>query len=947
MNSTRTPRSWGLARLLALSLPAFAASAAFAQATGETGETVKLEKFVVTGSTIPTPEGETFSPVTVYSPNAMARLGAAMPIEVVRSLPGYTGAVATEQRTNGGTGAAGVNLRGLAGTLTLLDGKRTASFDNFNLLPLIAIDRIEVVKDGAGSVYGSDALSGVFNTELIKHYEGEKVDFYYGNTTDKDAGVIRGGFIVGAKRGKLDAVVAGEYYSRNALYSNDRFPSNNADTRPLGGKNGGSPTFSGRTTARIGSSTAAVQALTLKPGVTIPLSANDYVVFDTSATTSNQFLNFRQYTPSIPPSERWNAYGRINWQITEKIEAHARLLYANETFHSGLAPSPMPGTNNAAGNALRNATRLSPHIPVGLFLNGTAADADNVGTQVGTTPFRTIVMGPRTQTFDRDAWDLTVGLHGRFGDTWTWNLDYVYGWFYRVQNQAGAPGRTKLVAHILDGSYNPFALDTVAGTGPTGVHFDNPAALADSAASGNTWIKAPKRGATYNMAGNVMTIPAGDVKIGFGADYYRDDSSTIPDPIFFTGDLLGLNGSNPTVSRGYGAGAFAELVVPLVGADMKIPFVKKATLNLQGRYDYQTAEGYAGGNTGAPIGHSFTAHNPKVGLQWTVTDELLLRGTWGTGFRLPTLAQLFAAPGTSSPQLRDPLGFPIPNQTSITTSGNPNLSPEKSKTYSFGVVYSPKAISGLSFVIDYYYGSINGLVGEGSQYILNINAATQGSTFVAGNPATINPNATFANLITRSPSGSVTTVASTNFNISSRETTGVDWAVTYIWPWKDLGKFTTRVEWNTALTWDLTPVVGAPKQSFLGVYLDVSNNAISPGSIPKHKGFVTQTWEKGNWSAQLTANYISKLQDDPNFSTVTGTIRYVDSWLTWDGQVAYELHGGPGWRSWLDETTVRVGASNILDEDAPFAAGAFNDSYDVTTHSNKGRFVYIQLTKKF
>lgn len=944
MNSTRTPRSWGLARLLALTLPAFAATAALAQSTDET---VKLEKFVVTGSTIPTAEGESFSPVTIFSPNQMARSGAAMPIEVVRALPGYSGAVATEQRTNGGTGAAGVNLRGLAGTLTLLDGKRTASFDNFNLLPLIAIERIEVVKDGAGSVYGSDALSGVFNTELVKHFEGEKVDFYYGNTTDKDAGVIRGGFIVGAKQGKFDAVVAAEYYSRNALHSNDRFPSSNADTRPLGGKNGGSPTFSGRTTARVGSSTGTVQALTLKPGVSIPLTAADYEVFDTSATTSNQFLNFRQYTPSIPAQERWNAYARINWAITEKLNAHARLLYANDSFSSGLAPSPMPGNNAAAANALRNATRLSPHIPVGLFLNGTTADADPVGTQVGTTPFRTIAMGPRTQTFDRNAWDLTVGLHGRFGDSWSWNLDYVYGWFYRVQTQAGAPGRTKLVAHILDGSYNPFALDTVAGTGPTGVRFDNPAALADSAASGKTWIKAPKRGVTYNMSGDVMSIPAGEIKVGFGADYYRDDSSTIPEAIFFTGDLLGLNGSNPTVSRGYGTGAFAELVVPLVSSEMKIPFVKKASLNLQGRYDYQTAEGYAGGNTGAPIGHSFTAHNPKVGLQWTVTDDLLLRGTWGTGFRLPTLAQLFAAPGTSNPQLRDPLGFPIPNQTAITTSGNPNLSPEKSKTYSFGLVYSPKAVSGLSFVVDYYYGSINGLVGEGSQYILNINAADQGAGFVAGNAATINPNAMFANLITRSPTGSVTTVASSQFNISARETTGVDWAVTYVWPWRDFGKFTSRVEWNTALTWDLIPVVGAPAQSFLGVYLDVSNNAISPGSIPRHKGFFTQSWEKGNWAAQITANYISKLQDDPNFSTVTGTIRYVDSWLTWDGQVSYEFKGGDGWRRWLDDTTVRLGASNILDEDAPFAAGAFNDSYDVTTHNNKGRFVYAQITKKF
>ncbi len=946
MNSTRTPRSWGLARLLALSLPAFAATAAIAQDnTGSNDDTVKLEKFVVTGSSIPTPEGETFSPVTVFSPNEMARKGAAMPIEVVRALPGFNGAVATEQRTNGGTGAAGVNLRGLAGTLTLLDGKRTASFGDFNLLPLIAIERIEVVKDGAGAIYGSDALSGVFNTELVKRYEGTKVDFYYGNTTDKDAGVIRGSFITGATAGKFNVVLAAEYYDRNALHSNDRFPSNNADTRALGGKNGGSPTFSGRTTARVGSASNPVQSLSLKPGVSIPLSSADYEVFDTSATTSNQFLNFRQYTPSIPAQDRTSLYGRVNWQISDQIDAYARLLYSTSTFTSGLAPSPMPGTG-AAGTALRNATRLSPHIPVGLFLAGTAADVDSVGTQVGTTPFRTISMGPRLQIFDRDAWDLTAGLHGRFGADWHWNLNYVYGWFYRVQTQSGAPGRTALVARILDGRYNPFALDSAVGTGPTGVAFNNPQALAESAAEGDTVRKAPTRGFDFNMNGSAFALPAGDVKVGFGGDYYRNDFSDIPEPIFFTGDLLGLNGSNPSVSRSYGMGAFAELVIPLASPEMKIPFVKKASINLQGRYDYQTVEGYTGGNTGAAIGRSFTAHTPKLGVQWQPVDELLVRGTWGTGFRLPTLTQLFAATGTSNPQLRDPLGFPIPNQTQITTGGNPNLSPEEAKTYSFGLVYNPKAVPGLSVVIDYYYGTITGLVGEGSQFIVNTNAAGQ-TGFVPGNPATIDPNAPFANLITRSSTGSITTVASSQFNISARETTGLDWAVTYVWPNRDLGKFTTRLEWNTTLTWDLTPVAGAAPVSYLGVYLDVSNNAISPGSIPKHKGFLTQVWEKGNWAASLTGNYISKLQDDPNFSTVTGTIRYVDAWLTWDGQVSYEFKGGEGWRKWLDETVVRVGASNILDEDAPFAAGAFNDSYDVTTHNNKGRFVYVQLTKKF
>lgn len=919
-----------------------------APATTDTAkdEPLKLESFVVTGSAIPTAEGETFSPVTVYSPGEMARFGAATPIEVLRHLPGFEGAVATEQRTNGGNGAAGVNLRGLAGTLTLLDGKRTAGFGNFNALPLIAIQRIEVVKDGAGAQYGSDALAGVFNVILASHYDGNKADFYYGNTTDKDATVMRYSAIAGYTWKKTNIVAAFESYSRNAIYSSDREPSDQSDQRFRGGQNGGSPTFSGRATARVGSATAPVQDLVLKTGLTVGLSAADFISFNPDTKTSDQMFNFRNFTPSTPEQQRRSFYGRINQKmLNDQIEVYARLLYTHDVFFNGLAPSPMP-TGGAAGTALRNAERLSPHIPVGFFISDNAASPGAVVN--GSVPFRTVALGPRQQESTRDVWDFTAGITGRFGQDWSWNLNYIYGAAYRDFLQGGAPGRTALVAKILDGSYNPWALDTATGTGPTGKAFDNPAALAASAAHGNTDIEGENKGFDFSANGTAFALPTGDVKMAFGGDYYRVDASNVPEAIFFSGDLLGLNGSTPSISRSYGAGAFLAFNIPLVSEAQKIPFVRTLKLNLEGRYDYQTVEGYQNGTSGADISRSFTAHNPKVGLQWTPVDDLLFRATWSTGFRLPSLTQLFAAPGSSVPALKDPLGFPIPNQTTITTGGNPLLSPEKSKTYSIGFVWSPKSIAGLSVTADYYYGAITGLVGEGSQFILNTNAAGQGPGFVPGNPATINPNAPFANLITRNAAGTVTTIASTQFNISARETTGVDWAVTYVWPKRDLGKFTTRVEWNTTLTWDLTPVAGAAPVSFLGIYIDTSNNAISPGSIMKHKGYVSQLWEKGRWSAVVTGNYIGKLQDNPAFVTIPASgIREIEPWVTFDAQVEYRFAGGEGWKKYLADTTLRIGGNNIADESAPFAAGAFNDGYDVGTHSNRGRFLYAQLTKKF
>lgn len=909
------------------------------------GETRQLERFVVTGSALPALEGETFAPVTIFSAPEMARLGAATPIEVVRQLPGFIGHNATEQRTSGGTGAAEVNFRGLGGALSLFDGKRTSGLVNYNVIPLIVIDRIEVLKDGAGAIYGADALAGVFNVRPVTRYEGAKVELYYGNTTRNDAGVQRAGVLFGRTVRQTNVVVASEYYRRNALHSTDRSPSNQADNRFRGGVNGGSPVFSGRATARVGSATAPVQNLVLEPGKTVGLTADDFIPFNPSPATSDQMLNFRDYTPSIPAAERASAYLRINQRLfADRVEGHVRLLHTRDRFYNGLAPAPMPLTGTA-GNALRDANRLSPHIPDGFFI------ADNVNSTPGNVtngvvPFRTIALGPRQQIYTRRVWEFSAGLDGRLGEDWTWNVDFLYGVNRRNQLQQGAPGRAKLVENILAGRYNPWALDTASGTGPTGVAFDNPAALIDSAASGDTYDVTRNRGADFDFTGPLFALPAGDARLGFGGDYYRRNFSLTPEPIFFTGDLLGLGGANPTISRGYGGGVFAEVQVPVVSPAMNIPFVRSLKFSLGGRHDEQTVEGYQDGASGAAIGGSFASRNPRAGWQWQPVRDLLWRGTWGTGFRLPSLLQLFRAPGTSHPRLIDPLGFPIASQTPITTGGNPDLTPEKSETLSVGLVWSPRSLGGLSLTADYYSGRIEGLVGEGAQFILDTNAAGQGPAFVPGNAATINPNAPFADRITRAASGAVTTVRSTNFNIAARETTGVDWALAWLWPARDAGRLTTRLEGNTTLTWDLTPRPGQPPASFLGKYIDPAQNAISPGSIPRHRGALSQSWEKDGWSAYLRINYVGRLEDNPAF-TAGNVLRHIEAWPTCDFSIAHRFDGGPGWGRWLANTALRLGAINVTDEPAPFAAGASNDSYDASTHSNRGRFIYTRITRTF
>ena len=236
------------------------------------------------------------------------------------------------------------------------------------------------------------------------------------------------------------------------------------------------------------------------------------------------------------------------------------------------------------------------------------------------------------------------------------------------------------------------------------------------------------------------------------------------------------------------------------------------------------------------LGSTFVFGQTSATKSPVASGQLFVRGTWGTGFRLPTLVPLFNAPRRlESPAYRH-ARLLHSHEVADLDGRKCESGPEKSKTDSCGFVYSPKAISGLSINADYYFGEIKGLVGEGAQYILNVNAADQGAGFVRGNPATINPNAPFAALITPAASGSVQSVACTNFNLSSGQTTGEDYAVTYVWSGHQSGMFTRWADWNTVLTWDLTPVPGSPSQSNVGSYVDTSNNAISPGSVPKQKG---------------------------------------------------------------------------------------------------------------
>ena len=937
MNSTRTPRTWGLARLLALTLPVFAAQAAFAQDTAAP-DAVKLETYVVTGSLLPKTEGETFVPLTTYSADKLLQFGASTPVEGLRSLPSFFGATNTELDSNGGDGSATVNLRGLGGTLTLVNGRRAFGFEDLNLLPIDAIQQIDILKDGAGSVYGADALAGVVNIVLKKKWVGSRLRVNYGLSDNNDARQYDASFLVGTAfdGNKGYITVTGSYADKDTLFARDRKLSANADGRPFGGQNGGSPTFAGH----IG---GAASGILLNTGVIFPTSAADYHPFN----PSTESFNFRLFSPSIPGQERKLIHFASGYELYGKqVEPYVEFDWANQYTDNGLAPAPFALPNATARNSVYN-----PFGAPGTTIPG------------NTVRYRPTDVEIRRTIFDKTDYRAVIGLKGSFDNGWGYDAAALKADDKSKRTEKNGILRSAIVAETDAGRFNPFARAGSTGTF-RGSSWDNTKAITAALASGQKPIRDTLKTYDFKLFGPAMELPAGKVDVALGYEWRKTHSTFTPSAVYFSGDLLGFNSGNPRDASSKNQAFFGEASIPIVSAKNNVAMIKELSVTANLRFDNASVHDNING-----LGRSFGSDTRRFGVRYQPLDDLVLRATYGTGFRVPDLDDLFDAPGNNFPTLTDPLRFPIGQQTDVATQGNPNLTPETSVSKGVGFIYSPKGAPGLNITVDFYRTKLGGLVSDGAQFILNQNAATQGAGFPIVTPTSVvtDPNALFANRIRRDPvTGALddqvgSAIDSTNFNVASRTSTGLDYSITYRQPKNSWGQLTHLLEFNQVLTWDLVPETGSPKQDFVGKFVDTASNALAPGSIPRWKGFYNLLWEKNAWTVSFTANYINAVLDDPNtlFLGADGNPAKLDlktglvvpsndvkmeRYVTFDIVVSYEFKTD---NKWLKGTTLRVGVQNIGDEPPPFSSGAFNDNYDTSLYSTRGRFFNFGVVKTF
>jgi outer membrane receptor protein involved in Fe transport len=869
----------------------------------ETNAPTQLKPTVVTGSLLPTFETITAAPVDVYTIEEIERTGVDSVPELIRRLPAISGnASFGDSRGNGGDGSAAVGLRNIPlGTLVLINGRRIAPNQlplaanvDINTIPLAAIDRIEVLKDGASAIYGADALAGVVNVILRKDFTGSEFSARYGNTFDTDVSEQTYSFITGISTEKGSLLIGGSYYKNDALMSNDREVSTVNRNNPLDFAFGTSGTGN---PGRIGSGelgTGGSGLFYTGPIGTTPTSPADFRDFNPA---TDRFV-FSRFTPAYVPTEKWYIFANGNYKLLENnlLEFFAETSYARTERHNQFAPGPIVvigGATTAPGDFTIPVTN-----PYNVF-----------GTPIDTWFYRPVELGPRTEENTADAFRAVAGFRGKIPSAC--NIEWEIGTFYSEDD------RFHRFGHDINGAALLAAVnstDPATAWNPFGNRANTPAVL--KAIDLTIFDRAFSTLAGFDgmVRSDIYDLPGGMIKGALGGGMHVETADYQPDSAYQAGTMTG-NSQQPWKGNRRVDDAFAEVGIPILGKDFHAPLLHKLEVTAAGRWDHYTDFG--------------DTENPKVGFRYQPfeNESVTFRGSYGTSFQAAPLADLsqnflnfpqVAVPATS------PNGTPYANagqvdqlQFGSRVIGNPGLKPQESDNYTIGIVLTPPQVKNLLVSVDYYRLDMKNVVFNDPQFIIN-----------KFNPGDIDP-ATGNPYITVDANGNLVGEEVPFLNLAAIDTDGFDVAASYGLPLDYLGKLTFNLEANYVWHWKRQASPGSTFESLLGRF---SDDSALFGAMPHLKGNVGFVWEWKDFAFGTTARYVGDYRDDV-------TARDVGDYWAIDMQLAYY------WRKMDAKFT--VGVNDINDEAPPKAYAAFADFYARDLYDIRQRMYYISVSKRF
>ena len=875
-------------------------------ATPATAQDIRVE---VTGSNIKRVEGEGALPVQVIGREEIVRSGVTSAMELMNlvsannsagnvSLGNVIGATTFSNQT--------ASLRGLGGssTLILINGKRLGTFSggiqgaegvNLAAIPLSAVERIEVLKDGASAVYGSDAIGGVINFIMRKDFTGVDATVRAGIPTRSGGGEeynVQATFGRGdLAKDRWNAFGSVMYQDLKSLEQRDRdFSKTNLISFfqvPTGTTSG--QTFPGFI------STGGIGNLTF-PNCEPSIPVGTRCRFDPARYPGVE---------SLPETKQLNLFGSATFQINPDWQAYVTGLYAKQETRFIIQPVPLSDQIATTATATGAADILLP--PTSPFYPHAAAAAAGVDGQPLNVRWRCIPCGNRDTTDTNEAWQVVAGVKGT---AWKWDWDGSFN-YSENRSEEKLNGGFPLYTHILP-LLNSGNVDLLSTTNSDAINQQ----IAATNFNGKTFdSKLPGYGIDFKGSGEVYQLPAGPLALALGFQGKKEKLQQNPNPLLGTGDVSGYGGNFLEIdhSRTVWA-AFGELNVPIV---------KTLEGNIAVRYDHYSDFG--------------STTNPKVSLRWQPTRNVLLRGSWGTGFLAPTLYQLWnpVVPGLSQPGALDPLRCPVLNdnnpdcntQYTVTFGGNPSLKPEKANQTTIGGVWEP--VDNLSLGADWFRLDLKDIVSNGVpiatildptliatySYLITRAATCPPSEFVAGAPCPI------------------TAIDQRFINLGRTKIEGVDLDFRLTYPTASYGRFRASLTGTYYTKYD----VQQPDGMFAG-FISNAFQAPATGITPRFKSYAAVTWDYGPWSATLANTYQSSYVDvnlDPD-----GNPRRVGSMSLFDVQAQY---------SGFKNMTLTLGAKNVLDTNPPFTNSnlTFQSGYDPSYYDPRARVVYGSVRYAF
>jgi len=1041
-------------------LPLFFASSASAQLPapavpgegapmGTQAATAEVERVVVTGSNIPTAEETGPNPVDTYRPQDIEKLGIRNATDLTTFIPQEAGGTVNQNIANGGDGTVQLNLRGLLPkeTLILVDGKRIAQASLFfgydiQLIPFSMVDHIDILKDGASAVYGADAVAGVVNFFLIHKYRGFEVGGTYGNSNmggSNEMGEWEAWLKAGTGDDKTDIVVIADFYERTGgIFSRDKDISANGNFVPFGGfdvRSGNEPgrvqgrrlipsLFFGATSPPPHSApNASTSPFYTSPGA-VPGIANG-----TPGDGNYLFFNFAAFTPALPPADRQVYYGSFARDLCDKyLTVFMDFKIARSFFDASLAAVPFAPDPFKIENSSVGFSPAGISVPIiNAFNPFTVADNTVIlnGVPIPVTTgvrFRGINdTGPRHEKFTYWDYMFDVGLKGEMGEfgdyfkTWNWETGFRYNRNEGEDLSIGEASQPGLRQALLDTNpataFNPFL-------GFAGRNSNNAISQVYVNLHNSATFEMPIYYATFN--GDLFNLPAGPVSFALGGEYYGERWSRNPDSLNVTFQSIGSTDRQ---------GARVNRDVWSIYEEVRVPFTSP-TWNFWGFYsfevDFAEREQWFSQNTSAvlnpPIGASNTDYNaqkPKVSIRWQPLDPkyigaVTLRGSYTEAFHAPTLLELNPAGSQNFPLVVDPFSSQTEPMVEERISGNPLLHPETAYEWTYGLVYSPKWIKGLTVSADFWHIDLRDIVATlGAQQIISTTRPPNGASVIT------NPN---GSQVTRSAGsdptgepGPVTLVLDPNQNVSGAIFEGLDYEAIYIldstiFGGANWGRLTTTINGTYLSRAELQTTPGTKRFGIAGEFLPTSFTLTS--SLPRNRANISifydgpaDTW-MGGLDVGTVVHWISQYEDDnidlvgtydggtpkpqtPRTDPTTGLdgahARKISDWTTLDLILNYTFNYAPpasapvpgyakdggknvkmkdgkdknvipvstaeygchNWQWWLNNTTVTLGMQNVLDQDPPFVAGNFENGYDESLTTIKGRFWYVGLKKRF